>query len=255
MSASSVKAIRSYWDRRAHIYAEVRKKKEWFKKVDQRVSDLIDASTCSLILDIGTGPAIFPIKIAKANNAIIVGVDISKRSLKIAKNQIKKEKLANKIHLITATADALPFQENSFAAVTSILTIHHLPPRRMENSFKEFSRVLKLKGKLVLVEDWASEPRTYFQQVIYKLRKILMRSEIEEYHTTYCEYVAMIERSGLKIFAVEFHPRQVDLARFEVLNSPEAHKLLEKAEKIEQHQQTIDTTFLGAVKPALYRTA
>jgi len=250
MSTNSVKAIRSYWDRRAHIYAEIRKKKEWFKKVDQRVSDLIDATTCSTILDIGTGPAIFPIKVAKANKATIVGIDISKRSLKTAKNQIKKEKLANKIHLIAATADALPLQENSFAAVTSILSIHHLPPPRMENSFREFARVLKLKGKLALVEDWASKPRTYFQQIIYKLRKILMRNEIEEYHTTYYEYVTMIERSGLKIFAVELHPRQVDLARFESLTSPEARKLLEKAEKIEQHQQIIDTTFLGAIKPA-----
>lgn len=77
-----------------------------------------------------------------------------------------------------------------------------------------------------------------------------MRNEIEEYHTTCYEYVTMIERSGLKIFTVEFHPRQVDLARFESLTSPEARKLLEKAEKIEQRQQIIDTTFLGAIKPA-----
>ena len=136
MSADAVKATRSYWDRRAHIYAEVRRKKEWFKKVDQRVSDLIDAQTRTTILDIGTGPATFPIKLAKTNDATIVGIDISKRSIKTAKDYIKKEKLTSKIHLIAATADYLPFREGSFTAVTSILVIHHLPLPRMENSFK-----------------------------------------------------------------------------------------------------------------------
>jgi len=255
MTADAVKAIRSYWDRRAHIYAEVRQRKEWFKDVDQRVSDLIDAPACTTILDAGTGPATFSIKLAKTNNnTTIVGIDISKRSLRIAKNQVKKEKLTGKIHLITATADFLPFREATFNAVASILTVHHLPPSRMENAFKEFQRILKPKGKFALVENWASDPRTLFQRTIFELRKILMRAEIPEYHVRYLEYVAMIERNGMKIFAVEFHPRQVDLSRFESLTTPAARKLLAKAEKFEQGQQMVDTTFIGAVKPARQRT-
>lgn len=243
-----MKATRNYWDRRAHIYAEIRLHKDWFQKIDQRVLNLIDSKSCSTVLDIGTGPASFPIKLAKNNNAIVVGVDVSKRSIKIAKTHIEKENLQDKIFLIAASADFLPLREASFDAATSILTIHHLPPQRMENSFAEFHRVLKLKGKFVLVEDWASEPRTYFQRIIYELRKILMHTEIEEYHIKYTEYVPMLEKNDLKIFDVELHPRQVDLSRFESLLGKRARKLLEKAEKIEEHQQTIDTTFIGAIK-------
>lgn len=249
MSAEAIKAIRSYWDRKAHIYAEVRQRKDWFQQVDQRVLDLI-SSKSSLVLDVGTGPASFAIKLAKTGNSHIIGIDISKRSLRIAKNNIKKENVSDKIALMVASADHLPFREASFDAVTSIFTIHHLPPLRMERSFGEFYRALKLKGKFALVEDWSSEPRLSFQNAIYELRRILMRNEVEEYHTRYLEYVKMLERNGLKIFDVEFHPNPVDLSRFASLSGARARKLLKKAEKIEERQQIIDTTFIGAIKPA-----
>jgi hypothetical protein len=58
----------------------------------------------------------------------------------------------------------------------------------------------------------------------------------------------MLERNGLKIFDVEFHPTQVNLSRFESLTSTRARKLLKKAEKIEERQQIVDTTFIGAIK-------
>ncbi len=101
-----------------------------------------------------------------------------------------------------------------------------------------------------MVEDWASDPRNYFQQVAYQLRKILMRTETEEYHTTYYNYITMIERNGLKIFDVEIHPRQIDLSRFQNLSSERARRLLKRAEKFEEDEQIIDTAFIGAVKPA-----
>jgi len=249
LSADAIKAIRSYWDRKAHIYAEIRQRKDSFQEVDEHVSNLIDFKSRSKILDVGTGPASFAVKLAKTGHTIIVGMDISKRSLHIAKANIKRENVSDKISLIVATVDHLPFREASFDAVTSIFTIHHLPLLRMERSFGEFYRALKPKGKFALVEDWSSDPRTYFQNVIYELRRILMHSEVEEYHIQYLEYIKMLERNGLKIFDVEFHPSQVELSRFASLSSAQARKLLKKAEKIEEQQQTIDTTFIGAIKP------
>jgi len=250
LSADTIKAIRSYWDRKAHVYAEVRQRKDWFEQVDQRVIDLIAFNSFS-VLDVGTGPGSFAIKLAKTSIIhLIVAIDISKRSLRIARTNINREKATSKISLIVASADHLPFREVSFDAVTSIFTIHHLPPLRMERSFGEFYRALKPRGKFALVEDWSSDPRTYFQNAIYELRRILMHSEITEYHTQYLEYVRMLERNGLKIFDVEFHPNQVDLSRFASLSSVRARKLLKKIEKIDERQQVIDTTFIGAIRPA-----
>jgi len=243
------KAIRGYWDRKAHIYAELRQRKNWFQQIDQRVSNMINAESCTQVLDIGAGPASFAIKLAKMDNLNVVCIDISKRFLRIAKTHIEGEEASNKISLLLASADSLPFVEESFDAITSIYTIHHLPPLRMERAFGEFYRALKTKGRFALVEDWASDPRTYFQQLAYQLRKILMRTEIEEYHTSYYDYITMIERNGLKIFDVEIHPRQADLSRFGSLSSERARKLLKKAEKFEEREQIIDTTFIGAIKP------
>lgn len=248
MSVNSMKKIRNYWDRKAHIYAELRMRKDWFQKIDQHVLNLIDSELCSKILDIGIGPGGFAIKLAKTNDTMVVGIDVSKRSLRIAKTHIKEGKLSGKIFLVAASADFLPLREASFDAVASIFTIHHLPPPRRNKSFKEFYRVLKHQGKLALVEDWASNPRTIFQHTIYELRKMLMHSEIEEYHAKYYEYVSMLEKNGLKIFAVEFRPKQVDLSRFESLSSIKARKLLKRAEKLEERQKVVDTTFIGAIK-------
>jgi ubiquinone/menaquinone biosynthesis C-methylase UbiE len=242
------KAIRSYWDRKAHIYTELRQR-NWFQQVDQRVSNMINAESCTQVLDVGTGPASFAIKLAKANNLHVVCVDISKRFLRIAKAHVEDEKESMKVSLVAASADSLPFREESFDAIASIYTIHHLPPLHMERAFGEFYRALQTQGRFALVEDWANDPRTYFQQLAYQLRKMLMRVEIEEYHTSYYNYIMMIERNGLKVFDVELHPRQIDLSRFESLSNERARKLLKKAEKFEEPEQVIDTVFIGAVKP------
>lgn len=249
MTQDARKVIRSYWDRKAHIYTELRQRKNWFQQVDQHVSNMINAESCTQVLDVGTGPASFAIKLAKANNLHVVCVDISKRFLRIAKAHVEDEKASRKVSLLVASADSLPFREESFDAITSIYTIHHLPPLRMERAFGEFYRALQTKGRFALVEDWASDPRTYFQQLVYQLRKMLMRTEIEEYHASYYDYIMMIERNGLKISDVELHPRQVDLSRFESLSNERARKLLKKAEKFEEPEQVIDTVFIGAVKP------
>ena len=210
---------------------------------------MVNAESCTLVLDVGTGPATFAIKLAKENNLHVVCVDVSKRFLRIAKSRIEDQKASMNVSLLVTSADSLPFREESFDAITSIYTIHHLPKLRMERAFGEFYRALKIKGRFALVEDWASDPRTYFQQLAYQLRKMLMRTEIEEYHTSYYKYITMIERNGLKIFDVELHPRQVDLSRFESLSNERARKLLKKVEKFEEREQIVDTTFLGAIKP------
>ena len=210
---------------------------------------MINPESCTQVLDVGTGPASFAAKLAKTHNLHIVCLDISKRFLRIAKERTETEKTPGRISLIAASADSLPFREESFDAITSIYVIHHLPPLRMERAFGEFYRALRTKGRFVLVEDWASDPRTYFQQLAFQLRKMLMRTEAEEYHTSYYNYITMIERNELKISNVELYPRPVDLSRFQNLTSERARKLLKRAEKYEEPEQIIDTVFIAAVKP------
>jgi ubiquinone/menaquinone biosynthesis C-methylase UbiE len=77
------------------------------------------------ILDIGTGPASLPMEIAKdCRNVNIVGLDISVPVLNEAIKQIRDEPYSSRIHLITSSAEYLPFADNVFEMVQSMFSLH-----------------------------------------------------------------------------------------------------------------------------------
>lgn len=62
------------------------------------------------ILDIGTGSGNIAVSLAKyLPDVRIVGIDISWEALKIAKNNVKKYNLENRVHLLYSDATSLPF--------------------------------------------------------------------------------------------------------------------------------------------------
>jgi ubiquinone/menaquinone biosynthesis C-methylase UbiE len=71
--------------------------------------------------------------------SMIVGIDIGKRALQIA----KKVSTAN---FIQASALNLPFRDTSFDVVTMWATIEHLPIRTESDALSEIYRVLKKGG-------------------------------------------------------------------------------------------------------------
>lgn len=64
----------------------------------------------------------------------IVGVDVSEYALERAREEVRP-------HLKLASADVLPFSDNSFDLVISINTIHNLPPDRCRQALREIQRV------------------------------------------------------------------------------------------------------------------
>ena len=82
----------------------------------------------SLILDVGTGTANIPLLlISEFSMAGVVAVDLSLNMLKKARSNIEEKGLENRIFLVNADAEQLPFRSESFALVISHSTIHHLP--------------------------------------------------------------------------------------------------------------------------------
>ena len=71
------------------------------------------------ILDIATGTADFAISAAKYTNAQITGIDISQGMLDIGIKKIAKKKLTQRITLQQADSENLPFNDNSFDAITA----------------------------------------------------------------------------------------------------------------------------------------
>lgn len=73
----------------------------------------------------------------------IVGIDLSIKSLLIAKRLLKNNK---NVFLICADACALPFEQNSFNAFWSVQTLQHLLPDLFDKAVNEVDRVLKKRG-------------------------------------------------------------------------------------------------------------
>jgi ubiquinone/menaquinone biosynthesis C-methylase UbiE len=78
-----------------------------------------------------------------------LGIDMSEAYLAEAKRHLKRWCWIN---LIAANGEALPLANESQNAVTSAFVFHELPPKVRRIVFREFGRVLKRGGRLVLLD-------------------------------------------------------------------------------------------------------
>src|SRR5271154_7018979 len=66
------------------------------------------------ILDIATGTADFAIELAKLSPVKITGIDIAEKMLEIGREKVRQKGLSEKIELMEADSENLPFPENTF---------------------------------------------------------------------------------------------------------------------------------------------
>ena len=66
------------------------------------------------ILDVATGTADLALAAMKCDPQHIVGVDISAKMLEIGRQKVKEKGLSDKIELIEASSENLPFDDNYF---------------------------------------------------------------------------------------------------------------------------------------------
>lgn len=135
--------------------------KGWRRKTVKMVS----RENPSQILDLATGTGDMAVSLAKkCPDAVITGADLSENMLKIAGDKVAGKGLSDRVRLVTAEAEALPFGDGTFDAVTisfGIRNFHDIP-----QSLKEMHRVLKPEGKLYILE--FSTPRSKIFGSIYR---------------------------------------------------------------------------------------
>ncbi len=115
------------------------------------------------ILDIATGTGDFAIEAIKLNPDKITGVDISEKMLAAGKEKIKKLFLENKIELLQADSENLPFSDKSFDAITVGFGVRNF--ENIETGLFEMNRVLKEKGIAIILE--FSKPEKFPIKQIY----------------------------------------------------------------------------------------
>lgn len=120
---------------------------KWRKKVIKMVGDTKPNS----ILDIATGTGDLAIQFAESTNAEkIVGLDLSEGMLSIAKKKVSGKPISQKIEFIQGDSEALPFEENTFDAITVSFGIRNF--ENLEVGLSEILRVLKSNGIFVVLE-------------------------------------------------------------------------------------------------------
>ncbi|ARS34029.1 bifunctional demethylmenaquinone methyltransferase/2-methoxy-6-polyprenyl-1,4-benzoquinol methylase UbiE [Pontibacter actiniarum] len=116
------------------------------------------------VLDIATGTADFAIETLRLNPDKITGVDISEGMLAVGREKLAKKGLTNKIELKYGDSENLPFEDNTFDAITVAFGVRNF--ENLEKGLAEMHRVLKPGGMAVVLE--FSKPRSFPMKQLYQ---------------------------------------------------------------------------------------
>lgn len=116
----------------------------------KRVRKLLQPHQPKKILDIATGTGDLAIELSKLDPTQIVGLDLSAEMLHYGQQKIEAKKLDKLIHLQKGDSEALPFEENTFDAITVAFGVRNF--ENLEQGLSEIHRVLKPKKHFVILE-------------------------------------------------------------------------------------------------------
>ncbi len=116
----------------------------------RRVVAILKKKKPNSILDIATGTGDLAINMVETGAQKIVGLDISPGMLEVGKNKVASKNLNQTIEMIVGDSENLPFEPNSFDAVTVAFGVRNF--ETLEKGLAEIYRVLKPTGTFVVLE-------------------------------------------------------------------------------------------------------
>lgn len=147
----------NYRNFEAELYAEIRREafgedigqSGWISAEEQnRFIPALGLCRGKRLLDIACGSGGPALRIAEKTQCGLVGIDLHEQAVSTARSLASQRTLAEPARFQVAdAAERLPFQDNSFHAITCIDSINHLPDR--PRLISEWARVLKPGGRLL----------------------------------------------------------------------------------------------------------
>ncbi|PXX29032.1 bifunctional demethylmenaquinone methyltransferase/2-methoxy-6-polyprenyl-1,4-benzoquinol methylase UbiE [Arenibacter sp. ARW7G5Y1] len=116
----------------------------------KRVVSIVSKNNPDKILDIATGTGDLAINMAQTGAGEIIGLDISPGMLEVGKRKISDKNLGDTIKMIVGDSENLPFEANSFDAITVAFGVRNF--ENLEKGLAEIFRVLKPGGSFVVLE-------------------------------------------------------------------------------------------------------
>ncbi|CAM4353009.1 bifunctional demethylmenaquinone methyltransferase/2-methoxy-6-polyprenyl-1,4-benzoquinol methylase UbiE [Zobellia nedashkovskayae] len=116
----------------------------------KRVVAILTAQQPKNILDIATGTGDLAINLVETGAKKIVGLDISPGMLEVGKKKITHKKLDSTIEMVVGDSENLPFEANSFDAITVAFGVRNF--ETLEKGLNEIYRVLAPGGTFVVLE-------------------------------------------------------------------------------------------------------
>jgi demethylmenaquinone methyltransferase/2-methoxy-6-polyprenyl-1,4-benzoquinol methylase len=102
------------------------------------------------ILDVATGTGDFAFEALALKPEKVVGVDISEGMLDVGRKKVQTARKSDKIELTYGDSENLPFQDNSFDAVTVAFGVRNF--ENLDKGLNEIHRVIKPGGHIVVLE-------------------------------------------------------------------------------------------------------
>jgi ubiquinone/menaquinone biosynthesis C-methylase UbiE len=143
--------IKETYGKLSKIYATLEGRFE--KKLRKKGLKFLDIQKGDVVLEIGFGTGFTLVDLAKAvgETGRVYGVDVTLEMIQLAKERLKRERVAINVELSEADARNMPYEDNMFDAVymSGVLELFDTPdiPKVLE----EIKRVLKPNGKLEVV--------------------------------------------------------------------------------------------------------
>ncbi len=115
-----------------------------------KVVKLVAEKNPENILDIATGTGDLAINLTATNAKEIIGLDISDGMLEVGRKKIASKKLDSIISMVIGDSEDLPFEDNSFDAITVAFGVRNF--ENLKKGLSEILRVLKPNGIFVILE-------------------------------------------------------------------------------------------------------
>ncbi|MCY3799819.1 MAG: class I SAM-dependent methyltransferase [Chloroflexi bacterium] len=117
--------------------------------ISMPLMERIQSQADPLILDVATGTGRLPVIMARNAKFAghVIGLDASRRMLKLARKKVSAERFEQFISLTRADAQDLPFSDDSFDVVTCLEALEFLPDQHA--ALVEMIRVLRPGGLLL----------------------------------------------------------------------------------------------------------